>query len=153
MRDRLPSKIRKNETGIVNLDGYSGEGTHWVCYKKLQDKVYYFDSLGNIPPPLELLQYFKSAKYVMHNHFTTFNSIPNISENENNKFHYYKQNPIEKEASTAVTETEIVTESTSTAKEIKPRKERAPPPVLETVILQTGSYEIEHINKELQKSL
>src|SRR5436190_8237622 len=84
--------------------------------------------------------------------FTTFNSIPNISENENNKFHYYKQNPIEKEASAAVTETEIATESTSTVKEIKSRKERAPP-VLETVILQTGSYEIEHINKELQKSL
>lgn len=68
MRDRLPSKVWKNETGIVNLDSYSGEGTHWVCYKKMQDKVYYFDSLGNIPPPKELLQYFKTAKYVMYNH-------------------------------------------------------------------------------------
>jgi len=58
----------KNETGIVNLDSYSGEGTHWVCYKKLQDKVYYFDSLGNIPPPVELLKYFKTAKYVLYNY-------------------------------------------------------------------------------------
>src|SRR5436190_448625 len=81
--------------------------------------------------------------------FTTFNSIPNISEDENNKFHYYKQNPIVNETST---KTEIAKESTSMVTEIAPNKEHVPP-VLETVILQTGSYEIEHINKELQKSL
>lgn len=84
--------------------------------------------------------------------FTTFNSIPNISENENNKFHYYKQNPIEKKASTVVTKTEVKKDSTSDVTEIEPNKESVPP-VLETVVLQTGSYEIEHINKELQKSL
>ena len=67
MRDRLPSKIWENETGIVNLDDYSGKGTHWVCYKKLQHNIYYFDSIGNIPPPIELLQYFKPATHVMYN--------------------------------------------------------------------------------------
>lgn len=67
MKDMLPKVIWKNETGIVNLDNFSGEGTHWVCYKKLLDTVYYFDSFGNLQPPLELLKYFKPAKKVFYN--------------------------------------------------------------------------------------
>lgn len=63
----LPKSIWKNETGIVNLDNTSGVGTHWVCYKRLLDTVYYFDSFGNMPPPQELLQYFKPAKNVLYN--------------------------------------------------------------------------------------
>ena len=31
MKDTLPLKIQKNETGIVNLDSIRGPGTHWVC--------------------------------------------------------------------------------------------------------------------------
>lgn len=67
MKDRLPKKMWKNETGIVNLDNTSGAGTHWVCYKKLMDTVYYFDSFGNLPPPVELLVYFKTAKNILYN--------------------------------------------------------------------------------------
>lgn len=67
MREDLPKNIWKNETGIVNLDNIDGFGTHWVCYKKLKDHVYYFDSFGNIPPPKEMQEYFRSAKKVMHN--------------------------------------------------------------------------------------
>ena len=67
MKDALPSKIWKNETGIVNLDNSDGPGTHWVCYKKLKNKVYYFDSLGNLPPPQELLGYFSKAESVFYN--------------------------------------------------------------------------------------
>lgn len=67
MKDNLPKQIKKNETGIVNLDNTSGPGTHWVCYKKLQEKVYYFDSFGNLPPPQELLHYFRTAS-IMYNY-------------------------------------------------------------------------------------
>lgn len=67
MKDKLPPKIMKNETGIVNLDNASGPGTHWVCYKKLFNTVYYFDSFGNLPPPQELLHYFRPAKNVFYN--------------------------------------------------------------------------------------
>lgn len=67
MKDDLPARIRKNESGIVNLDNTSGTGTHWVCYKKITDTVYYFDSFGNLPPPEELLKYFKPAKNVFYN--------------------------------------------------------------------------------------
>src|SRR5436190_19973667 len=84
--------------------------------------------------------------------FTTFNSIPNISENNNNIFHYYKQDPTVKEGTTSVSETEDKSESTPEVRERRKTEENTPH-ILETVILKTGSYEIEHINKELQKSL
>lgn len=57
MRDSLPEKVRVNESAIVNLDTSSGPGTHWTCYQKLGNKVKYFDSFGNLKPPLELLNY------------------------------------------------------------------------------------------------
>lgn len=68
MRDTLPTRIWKNETGIVNLDSSEGMGTHWVCYKKLGPTVYYFDSFGDIPPPKELSYYFRTAKSVLYNY-------------------------------------------------------------------------------------
>lgn len=68
MKDALPKQIMKNETGIVNLDNSDGAGTHWVCYKKLGDTIYYFDSFGNIPPPKELGDYFATANRVLYNH-------------------------------------------------------------------------------------
>lgn len=67
MKDDLPKKMWKNETGIVNLDNLSGFGTHWVCYKRINSTVYYFDSFGNLPPPKELLLYFVTADKVLYN--------------------------------------------------------------------------------------
>ena len=32
MKDQLPTKPMKIETGIINLDNSNGEGTHWVAY-------------------------------------------------------------------------------------------------------------------------
>lgn len=60
MRDTLPKQIKQNEAGIVNLDAMSGDGTHWTAYKKKGKKVIYFDSYGNLKPPLELRKYFLS---------------------------------------------------------------------------------------------
>ena len=67
MRDKLPTSMWKNESAIVNLDDSYGPGTHWVCYKKIQDVVYYFDSFGNIPPPRELMKYFNKTSKVFYN--------------------------------------------------------------------------------------
>lgn len=36
MRDTLPSSPKENESAIVNLDSSFGNGTHWVCYKKVK---------------------------------------------------------------------------------------------------------------------
>lgn len=70
MKDALPEKIWKNETGIVNLDNSEGSGTHWVCYKKLGENVYYYDSFGNLQPPKELQFYFSTAKNIYFNYRT-----------------------------------------------------------------------------------
>ena len=34
-RDNLPKRIRKEECGIINLDDFSGPGTHWVCWRNI----------------------------------------------------------------------------------------------------------------------
>ena len=47
----------KLECGIINLaDSNDLKGTHWVCYRKNHDKMYYFDSYG-LQPPLEIEDY------------------------------------------------------------------------------------------------
>lgn len=60
MRDDLPLKIKQIECGIVNLDSKRNEGTHWTAYVKNQHEIIYFDSMGNLRPPFELIKYFYS---------------------------------------------------------------------------------------------
>lgn len=69
MRNALPTtRPWINENAIVNLDDESGRGSHWVCYKKRGDLVYYFDGYGNLRPPVELMRYFTSAVDVRYNY-------------------------------------------------------------------------------------
>ncbi|XP_030745722.1 uncharacterized protein LOC115874649 [Sitophilus oryzae] len=79
MKDCLPRKIHKFESGIVNLDNMSGAGTHWTAYRKINMNIYYFDSYGNLTPPLELVKYFKSNGLcnIFYNHtpYQTFNTV------------------------------------------------------------------------------
>ena len=56
MRNNLPSKPRKRECGILNLDGVSGRGTHWVTWHKVGEDKFYLDSFG-VQPPRELVRY------------------------------------------------------------------------------------------------
>lgn len=62
MRDSLPHSVHVNECAIINLDSISGPGTHWVCYKKLGSLVEYFDSFGNLRPPIELIKYWGDVR-------------------------------------------------------------------------------------------
>jgi len=67
-RNYLPqSGPRQYETAIVNMDLKENPGTHWVCYIKRRSKVLYFDPLGNVSPPLELLRYFNGNSRVQYN--------------------------------------------------------------------------------------
>lgn len=68
MRDRLPLKPFNNECAIINLDTISGPGTHWVAYSKNKKTVHYFDSYGNLPPPLELIKYLGSDSKIYYNY-------------------------------------------------------------------------------------
>lgn len=77
MRNALPKRPNVNESAIVNLDSDSGEGTHWVCYKKNGKSVMYFDSFGNLSPPSELINYFGPDTTVRYNYKRqqTFGSV------------------------------------------------------------------------------
>lgn len=60
MRDELPKNPFKKECGILNLDSSENLGTHWVAYAKSDNYVEYFDSYGNLKPPMELIRYIGS---------------------------------------------------------------------------------------------
>lgn len=66
MRNNLPATGPwYNESAIVNLDDFQNKGTHWVCYHKRGSEVIYFDSFGDLRPPIDLMLYFnvKEVKY------------------------------------------------------------------------------------------
>jgi len=50
MRDTLPRTPWDIENGVVNLNLYRQEGSHWVAYRKYGRKVYYFDPFGDLKP-------------------------------------------------------------------------------------------------------
>lgn len=75
MRDELPKNPRQYESAIVNLDSKHGDGTHWVCYRKRRDRVEYFDSFGNLRPPLELVRYLGPNIEYNYDRKQRFNSV------------------------------------------------------------------------------
>lgn len=69
MRNDLPTtKPHKIECAIINLDDLSGPGSHWTAYWKKGSTVFYFDSFGNLPPPLELIKYFGNDLHIFYNY-------------------------------------------------------------------------------------
>lgn len=77
MRDSLPSSPWIRESGIINLDDSTSDGTHWVAYNKNGKSIHYFDSFGNLQPPKEVVKYL--GKNINYNYvreqkqFNTFN--------------------------------------------------------------------------------
>lgn len=57
MRDVLPKKSRKIECWILNHDSVRSTGTHWTALAKINNTAWYFDSFGNLLPPLEVKTY------------------------------------------------------------------------------------------------
>lgn len=68
MRDNLPkSKPWRNECMVLNHDSIENGGTHWSCFAKNDENVYYFDSFGKLAPPLELIDYLGSKCHISYN--------------------------------------------------------------------------------------
>ena len=42
-KDNVPI-LKNNKSTIINLQDSDKSGTHWVSYKRIGDKIYYFDS-------------------------------------------------------------------------------------------------------------
>ena len=61
MKDQLPTHPKHVETGIINLDDASGEGTQWVAYTIDPRAIVYFDSYG-LAPPKEFMRYIQRLK-------------------------------------------------------------------------------------------
>jgi len=60
MRDDLCKAIcKKQECSVVNLNTSKQQGSHHTCYWVSNNKKYYFDSFGVVPPK-ELVKYLKS---------------------------------------------------------------------------------------------
>lgn len=77
MRNALPTRSFIEECAIVNLDDINGPGTHWVAYHKKNSAAYYFDSFGNLQPPLELIKYLGSGTKILYNHkqYQSYNTV------------------------------------------------------------------------------
>lgn len=78
MRNSLPKQIHSKECGIINLDSKENQGTHWTCYVKQGDTVLYFDSFGDMRPPLEVVNYFQTTPctiYFNHERYQNFNTV------------------------------------------------------------------------------
>lgn len=76
MKDQLPKAPKRIECGVVNLDNSVGAGTHWVAYIKINNHIEYFDSYGNLKPPVELRTYF-SHRNIFYNYtnYQKFNTV------------------------------------------------------------------------------
>ena len=74
-RDNLPKKI-KDGAYVINLDGYSHIGTHWIALYLKNNDVTYFDSLGVEHLPKEI-KAFINNKNIKTNIFKiqTYDSI------------------------------------------------------------------------------
>lgn len=76
MRDNLPKSPKKVECGIINLDSSKNNGTHWVAYVKDNNYCEYFNSYGDLPPPLEFKKYFKNYDiYYNYDTYQKFNTV------------------------------------------------------------------------------
>lgn len=77
-RNDLPKNLLDNQSLILNLDGYDGLGTHWVCiYNKDPEYVEYFDSYG-MAPSEESIKYMRTTNKLIKystNQIQSFNSI------------------------------------------------------------------------------
>jgi len=58
MRTTLPIEVRRNKSGIVNLN--NAEDSHWVAFAKRGNRAIYFDNFGNLQPPKELVRYLEN---------------------------------------------------------------------------------------------
>lgn len=67
MPDALPTRARRAECGVVNLDDETNPGTHWVAYAKRGHRTVYLDRFGNLRPPRELARYLGDNVDVTYN--------------------------------------------------------------------------------------
>ena len=73
--------LKNNESSIVNLANYEEIGSHWVSFKKIDNKIFYFDSyaVSFIPDIIK-------NQYPKHKFICNIYRIQSIDSNECGKF-------------------------------------------------------------------
>ena len=49
MKDEIPNDLKEGNY-IINLENSNQSGSHWTCFIKDKNNVYYYDSFGVVPP-------------------------------------------------------------------------------------------------------
>lgn len=75
MKDELPKYPNNLESGIINLANSTSKGTHWIAYFKRGLSSYYFDSFGNLKPPLEVVRYLGKNINYNYNRYQKFGTV------------------------------------------------------------------------------
>ena len=82
MQNALPANgPRNHESAIINLDDKDGPRTYWVAYRKRGDNVVYFDSFGDLQPPIDLRLYVQENEVLNCGHLCfkfLRNSLPSV---------------------------------------------------------------------------
>ena len=76
MKDELSSNI-SNGNYIVNLQNHNEEGSHWVCFLKSKNNIYWFDSFG-CPPMQNEVNIFKQNHYNVYYSSVQIQSMTSI---------------------------------------------------------------------------
>lgn len=68
MRDTLSKKKKPKtrECWILNHGSSHTNGTHWTALAKNYSVVFYFDSFGKLPPPLEVIDYLNKTSVQLY---------------------------------------------------------------------------------------
>ncbi|KAE9521259.1 hypothetical protein AGLY_018351 [Aphis glycines] len=123
-RDNLPKKPLAIECGILNLDVSSGDGSHWVAFYKIKDKVFNwkFDCIDC--KLFSISKLYEDSEIALLS-LQTFNSFPNIIDAFNNRLKI----------------------------EVIPSKRNKYKSHIFAFCLEEGCYEIEDINNKIAKEL
>jgi len=66
MKDELPSDLKEGNY-IINLQNHDENGSHWTCFIKDKNNIYYYDSFGVIFPENQYSIFIKNADNIYYN--------------------------------------------------------------------------------------
>ena len=75
------SVLKNNQSTIINLQDHDKNGSHWVSYKKIDNKIFYFDSYA-----ISFLPDVIKSQYPNHKFICNIYRIQSIDSNQCGRF-------------------------------------------------------------------
>jgi hypothetical protein len=66
MKDELPSDLKEG-CYIIDLQDHDKNGSHWTCFLKSNNEIFYYDSFGVVMPQNEYDIFIKNADNIYYN--------------------------------------------------------------------------------------